>query len=82
MLKLTLFTTDQACKELGEVEIAHMTIFEPNSMELHCISDESQLKLMKILIKQYVTFSCTGSKVSVDMKQYHRIRFRFDSKRV
>ena len=78
-MKISLFTKDTSCADIGQVKIAHVCMFDKNMMTLYFIDKEQQLLLITILIKEYVTFTVTGQTISIDMKEDQRIRYRFDS---
>lgn len=80
-MKVTLFTTDKTCQDIVDVKIAHMTMFENNTMKLTFISDEEQSKFILACIKHYVLIQIQGSCVSIipESNNYQRVRFRFDS---
>ena len=81
-MKITLFTTGSACNDIGSFKIAHITMFDGKGIiSLHFISDEEQMKCIKLFIKHYVLFKCQGSHISIlpEENNFQRVRFRFDS---
>lgn len=81
MIKVTLFTTDDSCKEICDVKIAHVTMFERHEIVLRFIHNEEQLKFMDACIRNYVLFSCQGREITLltESKNYQRVRVRFDA---
>jgi len=71
---LTVFTKTETCDELVKVAVSHMCMFNQSQMELYFVLEEEQFKLMKALIKAYVTFECEGKIIRIDTKQYQRVK--------
>lgn len=80
-MKLTIYTTDEQCLDLGQFKIAHMTMFGKGVIELHFISKEEQIRLLQLFIEKYVLFQVQGTKVSIipESNNYQRVGFRFDN---
>ncbi len=80
-MKITLFTTDVSCADLGEVQASHITMFGKNSeITVYFNTSEEQLKFINLLIKNYVLFSCQGKNITLlfEANNHQRVRYRFD----
>jgi hypothetical protein len=81
-MKITLFTTDSACTNLGEFKCAHISMFDKDmKIKLHFVLNEDQLKFIETCIKHYVLIQIQGNDVTLipESNNYQRVRFRFDS---
>lgn len=81
-MKITLFTTDANCTELGMFKAAHITIFEKNEMSITFVDESEQLSFIQCCIKNYVLIKVQGASVKIvpETNNFQRVRFRFDSK--
>ena len=80
MQKITLFTNDSDCKELGSFTISHVVMFwEANEVTFYFLFMEELLIALKLLSLQYITVEMNGLNLKIDMKQYRRCRFRINS---
>jgi len=82
MIKVTLFSTDEKCDELGSVEISHMSMFEKDMrMTLRFLLGPEQVKFIELCIKHYILIQIQGQHVSIisESHNFQRVRFRFDA---
>ena len=79
MLQLTIYTNNEAFKELGKVNIGHFTSFDQSIVTYHFSDRIEQIGFIKILIEAYARFTTEGDKVMINMKDYQRFRFRIDT---
>jgi len=81
MIKVTLYTTDKECTEIGSATFAHISMFKDNNIVLSFISTDEQLKFIALCIKHYVKFECQGQSVCLirETNNFQRVCYRFDS---
>ena len=79
-MKITLYTKDEACTTLVEVQASHITMFNGYDVTIHFTIIEEQLELTKTLIKHYVHFTTEGLQLTITTSKYPKVRFRFDNK--
>jgi hypothetical protein len=75
-LKLSLFTKDASCNDLGDIRLSHFTNFEGKNTYYPSGYQDEHLKLVTILVKNKIPFTSSFSSVSIDET---RVRIRIDS---
>lgn len=80
-IKITVFTTDVNCEELGSTIVNHITIFEKNNIGLTFGNKEILRDFIGLLIDEHVLFEVHGMKLKIipETNNFQRVRFRFDS---
>jgi len=80
-MKITIFDKTSNCTTLGEITSAHITIFEQDEVKINFVNEDEQIKMIKILIKSKVLFSCSGQDVNIlrNPEGPRNIRLRFDA---
>ena len=80
-MKITLYTTDEKCTEIGVFESANICMFDEDMrISITFIKEEQQLDFITCCIKHYVLIQVQGNVVTLMPEKYQRVRFRFDSK--
>ena len=78
MIKISVFTKDENSILLGEFDCYH--IFMSDKMEISInMSFKEQLKLIELLIKNYVLFKVQGDTITLilESNNFQRVNFRF-----
>lgn len=80
-MKVSLYSTCKECTDLGTFNIAHVTMFDKQELQLHFGSDVEQSNFMNTCVKHYVLFKVQGKKVIIipENNNFQRVRFRFDA---
>ena len=85
MIKISVFTKDESSTLLGEFNCCHVTIFDKMKisimMEISITTGISeQLKLIELLIKNYVLFEVQGETITLipESNNFQRVNFRFE----
>ena len=80
MIKISVFTKDKSRTLLGEFECYHIVVFGKMEISIMMNIDE-QLKLIKLLIENYVLFKVQGVTITLipENDNYQRVNFIFES---
>ncbi len=81
-MKVSLYSTDEKCSDLGTVQCAHISMFAKGlRIKLTFICVNQQLAFVKLCIKHYILIEIQGHDVTLvpEPNNFQRVRFKFDS---